>query len=578
MLVAEVRDRTAAEAASSAPRDISGEPPRIGVFICHCGRNIAGVVEVEEVRDHARSLPNVAVAENFLFTCSTQTQDRIKEIIQTQQLNRVVVAACSPRTHEPLFRETLERAGLNKYLFEMANIRDQCSWVHGQDPQAATAKAKQLVQAAVARAVLLEPIEEVVTQVVPQALVIGGGIAGMTAALSLADQGIQAVLVEKDTQLGGMAREIHRTLEGHSPRRLAEQLALRARGHRLVTVYTDARVTEVSGTAGRFNVRLLQNGSSIAVESGAIIVATGGQPYRPTEYFYGSHPAVVTQLELEKRLYGGQVPDAQTIVMIQCVGSRNEEFPLCSRVCCAAAVKNSIRLLEANPDATVYVLYRDIRTFGFKEEYYRRARDLGAVFIKFEPELPPAVLPRGDRLLVRVFDPTTQMDIEINSALLVLSGGIRPRPEAVEIAKKFKLPRMPEGFFMEAHPKLSPLDFSSSGIFLCGLAHSPRFVEESLAQARGAAARAAGLLLQREIHASGVVAVVDRNKCSSCLVCVRSCPYHVPVIDSEGISVIDPHGCQGCGICAAECPAKAIALKHYTDAQMTAQALGATGT
>ena len=554
--------------------DASYQPPRIGVFVCHCGRNIAGVIHVEALRDFARSLPHVVAAEDFLFTCSTATQDRIKELITQHQLNRVVVAACSPRTHEPLFRETLERAGINKYLLEMANIRDQCSWVHGQDPEAATAKAKNLVQAAVARAALLEPIQEVVSEVVPKALVIGGGLAGMTAALSLADQGLAAVLVEREDHLGGMARHIHTTLEGISPRDLAESLAARLHQHPRVALHRNTRVQTVTGGAGHFTATLDHRGEAVTEDVGAVIVACGGVPYEPVEYHYGEHPAVVTQLELEQRLANQPDFRPKVTVMIQCIGSRRDDFPLCSRICCGAAVKNGIRLKERNPDAAVYVLYRDIRTFGFKEDYYKTARDLGVIFIPFDPEAAPEALLHGNKVRIKTFDPGSQLDLVIDADQLVLSVGIRPHPEARELAKKLKLPLMSEGFFLEAHPKLSPLDFSSSGIYLCGLAHSPRFVEESLAQAQGAACRAAGLLLQTEIRSSGVIAVVDRTRCTSCLVCVRSCPYNVPHIDREGISVIDARGCQGCGICPAECPAKAITLQHYTDAQVISQAHG----
>jgi heterodisulfide reductase subunit A len=549
-------------------------PPRIGVFICHCGKNIAGVLDVKALQEFASTLPNVAIAENFLFTCSTQTQERIKELVREHNLNRVVVAACSPRTHEPLFQETLRQAGLNKYLFDMANIRDQCSWVHAAEPVAAFEKAKRLIRSSAARAALLEPIQDTVSRVTPRALVIGAGVAGMTAALNLADQGISVTLVEKEEHPGGMARQIHRTLEGYSPRRLSENLTLRVKTHRNITLYNEARLESITGGVGRFTAVLEQRGHSIPVEAGAVIVAAGGAPYRPTEYLYGRHPRVMTQLELENRLYTKQGPLPQTTVMIQCIGSRRDDFALCSRVCCSGAVKNAIRLMEENPAASVYVLYRDIRTFGFKEEYYRKARDLGAIFINFDPKSPPAVEAEGEELTVRIFDAGSRGRLAIRPDCLVLSSGVRPAPEAADLAGVLGIPTTQEGFFLEAHPKLSPLDSNSSGIFLCGLAHSPRFIEESLAQAKGAACRAAGLLLQQEIQTSGIVAEVDRDRCSSCLMCVYSCPYKVPVMDAEGVSTIDPRGCKGCGICAAECPARAITMKHYTDDQLIAQIKG----
>ncbi|MGV8073438.1 MAG: FAD-dependent oxidoreductase, partial [Syntrophobacteraceae bacterium] len=568
VVLAEYREEENSGQAESVLRDVSGEAPRIGVFVCHCGRNIAGVLNVNELREFAADLPNVEVAEDFLFTCSTQTQDRIKELIKEKGLNRVVVSACSPRSHEPLFQETLQEAGLNKYLFEMANIRDQCAWVHGGEPDAATDKARQLISGAVSRAAMLEPIRESVTEVAHRGLVIGGGLAGMTAALSLADQGIPTTLVEKDADLGGMARDIYYTLEGHSPRDLTDNLISRVKTHRNISLFTGAAVRKVTGGPGHFVGIIKQNGTEISGDFGAVIIATGGEPYRPTEYFYGQHPLVVTQLELEKRIFTGQGPIPDTTVMIQCVGSRTDDFPLCSRVCCSAAVKNAIQLRKKNPKSSVYILYRDIRTFGFKEEYYKQARDLGVMFLRFDPGSPPDVRLEEGVLTVKAFDAASQMDIEINPDLLVLSNGIRPRPEAAEVAKMLKLPRMQEGFFMEAHPKLSPLDFGSAGFFLCGLAHSPRFMEETLAQAKGAACRAAGLLLQKEILTSAIVAQVDPERCAACLICVYSCPYNVPRINEDNVSVIDPRSCHGCGTCVSECPAKAITLKHFTDGQI----------
>jgi heterodisulfide reductase subunit A len=574
-LLAPYRPKKRSDRSAAPERAVQGEQPRIGVFVCHCGHNIAGVLPVVELREFASTLPGVVVAEDFTFTCSTPTQARIRELIESHRLNRVVVAACSPRTHEPLFRETLRQAGLNQYLLEMANIRDQCSWVHGSDPEAAAHKGRDLIRAAVSRAALLEPLVDVATKVTPRALVIGGGLAGMTAALTLADQGLSAVLVEKQARLGGIAREIHQTLEGNSPRRLVEQLASRVTSHRNITLLTETTLTEIAGGAGRFQAMLSRNGATLPVECGAVIVATGAEPYRPTEYLYGQHPGVMTQLELERKLFTGGESLPETTVMIQCVGSRTEKFPLCSRVCCAAAVKNAIRLVERRPGASVYILYRDVRTFGFKEEYYRRARDLGVTFVEFGEAQPPSVSVEGDRVRVHVFDPAIQGNVELEPEALVLSTGMRPRPETEHVARLLRLPLTEEGFFLEAHPKLRPLDSATAGVFLCGLAHSPRFLEESLMQARGAACRAAGLLLREEMFTTGAVAEVDRDRCTACLVCVQVCPYRVPVIDAEGISAIDPCGCQGCGLCVAECPAKAITLRHCTDSQMAATIAGA---
>lgn len=563
----------------AAPRDATGEEPRIGVFVCHCGKNIAGVVDVEKVRDYAQTLPRVAAVADFMFTCSTQSQQQIQDFINEHQLNRVVVAACSPRTHEPLFQETVQRGGLNKHLFEMANIRDQCAWVHAGDPQAATRKAMDLVRAATARAALLEPFADVVTTVVPAALVVGGGVAGMTAALNLADQGLSVYLVEKEQHLGGMARRIQRTLEGGSPWRLAERLALRVKTHRKIELLMEASVHNVSGNAGHFKVQVQQHGAPSSIDCGAVILATGGIPYQPavSDYGYGENPRVLTQLELEQKILAGGMTPPRTTVMVQCVGSRNDEFPLCSRVCCAGAVKNAILLKQKDPAAAVYIFYRDVRTFGFKEAYYKIARDLGAIFIKFDPQAPPEVTADGDALRVRAFDSASRMVVAIEPDVLVLSAGIRPQPGIEQLGRTFKLPLTAEGFFMEAHPKLSPLDFSRPGIFVCGLAHSPRFIEESLSQALGAAARASGLLWKKQVQSSGIVAEVKRDLCAACLVCVTICPYQVPRIDRENISVIDPEACQGCGICAAECPAQAITFKHYQDDQIRVQIEGAIG-
>jgi heterodisulfide reductase subunit A len=555
-------------------RDISQEPPRIGVFVCHCGHNISSIVEVEALAEYARSLPFVVYADHFTFTCATDSLENMRKIIEAENLNRVVVAACSPRTHEPLFRENLRRAGLNKYLFRMVNIRDQDAWVHQQEPEKATEKAKDLLRMGVARASFLEPLEEIPFQVTRKALVVGGGLAGMTAALAIADAGFPTYLVEKEEQLGGMARRLHYTLEGHQMQPYLANLLHEMEHHPGIQVLTGTRVLNFSGHVGRFKSAVAGPWGRQEIEYGAVVIATGGTEYKPTEYLYGQHPRVLTQLELEEKLVheADSLPESPRVVMIQCVGCREPGHLYCSRLCCGAAVKNAIKIKELRPQAQIFVLFRDMRTFGFKELFYKQARDLGVQFCRFEVDRKPEVAPAGEGLAVSVYDQNLQAPLTLAADYLVLSAAVRPHPASQEIAEIFKLPFDVDGFFLEAHLKLRPLDFAASGIFLCGLAHSPKYADEAVAQAQGAAARAMGILAQEGLLVGGAIARVIRDRCARCLTCVRVCPFGVPAVANPGeVASIDPAKCMGCGLCTGECPMGAIELMHHREDQLTSE-------
>lgn len=556
-------------------RDVKGEEPRVGVFICRCGTNIGRVVGVSDVVEYAKSLRNVVYAEENLYTCSTDTQQRIIDAIDQHQLNRVVVASCTPRTHEPLFQETLCEAGINKYLFEMANIRDQCSWVHATFPEKATEKAKDLVRMAVARARELEPLHEKSFEVVQSALVIGGGVSGMTSALSLARQGFDVYLVEREKELGGMARKLHYTLSTPDVQKELARLIEQVEHTATIKIFRDAEIIGCAGHVGSFTTTIASNGSTRELKHGAVIVATGGSEYIPPEYLYGQHQRVLTQLELEEKIAGGTLDahSVKQVVMIQCVGSREEGHKYCCRIGCIEAVKNVLKLKSLNPEIAVTVLYRDIRTYAFSELYYRQAREQGVLFVRYDVDKKPQVTEENGRLRVCVFDEALGMEIMLNPDYVVLTASVRPHPSSEELATRLKVPLNSEGFFLEAHMKLRPLDFANDGMYLCGLAHNPKLLSESIAQAQGAAARAATILSQREMLISGIISVVDQERCVACLTCVRECPYEVPVISEEGVAYIEPAACQGCGMCASVCPRRAIELQHYKDGQMIAKCL-----
>lgn len=569
-VISDVRGKDFVVPALPEEKDIDGQEPRIGVFVCNCGINIGGVVNVPEVQAYAKTLPNVVLADENLFTCSQDTQDKMKKMIDEHGINRVVVASCSPRTHEPLFRATIREAGLNKYLFEMANIRDQCSWVHMQDKENATEKAKTLVRMAVTNANYIKALKDVTIDVNKRALVAGGGIAGMTAALKLANQNFEVYLIEKESELGGNLKHIYHTLDGMDVQALLRETIEKVLSHPLIHVETGATVVDHGGFKGNFKTTIVRTSGETpqTIHHGIIIVATGGNEYKPRgKYLYGDDIRVMTQTEFEKQWIEKKIPDFRRYVMIQCVGSRDEERPYCSRVCCSVAIKNAIDIKEMNPATDVIILYRDMRTYGFLEKYYLNARRLGVRFIRFEAENPPVVKKKNGQLTVACYEPSVAEQIEFTTDLVILSSAIIAGDNR-DLATLLKVPRTNEGFFFEAHMKLRPVDFASDGMFLCGIAHSPKNIRESMTQAEGAVARAITILAKDTMTVGGVVARVEAEKCAACLTCVRTCPYSVPFINGKGDAEIDISKCKGCGSCVAECPAKAIDLMHYRDEQL----------
>lgn len=571
-------------------RDVAGEEPRIGVFVCHCGTNIAGFVNVPEVVDYARSLPNVVYSENNLYTCSNDTQEKIKEKITEHALNRVVVASCTPRTHEPLFRATLREAGLNQYLFEMANIRDQCSWVHMHEYDKATQKSKDLIRMAIAKARLLEPLQTRSVPITKSALVIGAGVAGMTSALELAGQGFDVYLVEREKELGGHLRNIHYLINGTKFLDEFKALVAEVKENNRIQLFTQARIDTIEGSIGNFKTKLAINGTSKEIEHGAVIVATGAKEYEPREYLYGEDERVVTQLELEHRLvavegfFTSPGKGLGTIVMIQCVGSRDSERPYCSRLCCTEAVKNALKIKEVSPSTNVYVLYRDMRTYGFRESYYTKARQEGVVFMRYDVDRKPSVLKNGKGLTVNVYDQTLELPVTVHADLVVLSTGIVPNNDSKTIAQFLKVPLNADGFFLEAHMKLRPVDFATDGVFLAGLAHSPKRIEESIIQAQAAAGRVATVLSRDAIELEGNISFVVDENCDGCAYCIETCPYKAITLleyvraDTVKKTVeVNESICKGCGCCMATCPKQGIYVKGFKLEQISAQVNAALG-
>lgn len=567
-LLAEGRNSLVSKKTYPDEHDITDEEPRIGVFVCHCGINIASVVDVKKVVEVIENEPDVVFATDSMFTCSDTSLSDIRKIIHEHGLNRIVVGSCTPRTHEPLFRETLREAGLNPYLFELSNIRDQCSWVHSSEPEKATEKAIELVKMSVSRARLLEPLEGSTLAVDQAGLVIGGGLTGMTAALALADQGFKVNLIEKADALGGHLLEIHNTLEHADISDFTAGLVKRVSDHGNITVHLNAEIDSVKGHIGKFSTTFGSNGQSQEVTSGTIIVATGGLEAETSEFMRGKNDNVITQIELEKALHEKTFSGAgKNIVMVQCVGSRNEEHAYCSRICCSMAIKNALAIKAQSPDANVYVLYRDIRTYGFREIYYKKARQAGVVFIRYGRDNPPVVSGGSGGLAVSIESPDFPEAIKIEADNVVLSTGVENLIGNKDLSNMLKVPLNADGFYVEAHLKLRPVEFATEGVYLCGLAHSPKFIDENIAQARAAASRAATVLSKTHLDVSAQVSYVDQDKCISCMTCLKVCPYTAPACNVNGKAQIEAAKCMGCGICSAECPAKAIQLHHFESDQ-----------
>lgn len=572
--LAPARNTEVTEMTFPVEREVGDEEPRIGVIICHCGKNIASVVDIPTVLEHAKKLPHVVYANNSLYACAQDSQLAMKDLIEEHNLNRFVVASCSPRTHKALFQETIKEAGLNASLFEMANIRDQCSWVHMHEPEKATEKAKDLVSAAVAKAATLKPIKNVTVQVTKEALVIGGGVAGMTAATGLAKQGYKVHLLEKEQQLGGLALRIGEYLYSSQSTGFLQNLIDDVQNHPLIDIHMGEEIVDVSGYMGNFTTKLA---SGKEIKHGVTIIATGGLEAKPTEYLYGEDPRVLTQMELDEAIIRGddRIKQAKNIVMIQCVGSREESRPYCSRICCTKTMKLALKLKEINPDASIIVMYRDIRTYSFNEDYYREARAKGVIFVRYQVEQKPVVTKGASGLQVTATDHIMGHDLSVDADLVVLAAAVVPPTTNQNLSQLFKVPLNPDQFFQEVHMKLRPVDFASDGVYMCGLAHGPKTIEESIIQGKAAAARATSIISQDTLESKGVVAVVQKDKCAACLTCVRLCPFKAPRINPDDhLAEIEAVICQGCGSCAGECPNKAITLQGYADDQQLAAVTG----
>ncbi|MFQ5761465.1 MAG: CoB--CoM heterodisulfide reductase iron-sulfur subunit A family protein [Candidatus Bathyarchaeia archaeon] len=579
------------------------EEPRIGVFVCQCGINIGGVVTVPAVVEYAKTLPHVHHAEENIYTCSEAGVNVIKEAIKQHNLNRVVVASCTPRTHESLFRAVCEEAGLNKYLFEMANIREQCSWVHSSEPEKATQKARDIVRMAVARANLLESLSEPEVEIGGDALVVGGGISGLTAANTLASQGFKVYVVEKEAELGGLLRQIHKVYPTfqHTPE-VWEPVEKSARQNDNIEILTSTNIKDVNGYVGNFKVAVEVDGKGRTLDIGTIIVASGALNYVPPQgsYQYGVYPNVLTQLQLEENLRNHSLKNPNHVVMIQCVGSRvgeiwtyelmdpaksfaghllkkilgaakEEGWPYCSKICCMNAIKNAILLKNRWPDCDVTILYSDIRTYKEYEDFYRKARELEVKFLKYIREIPPEITDAGDgRLNVRVYDTLAGVETDFLCGLLILSTPLIPSKEDVVLARQLKVPLGADGFFMEAHPKLRPVDTQTDGIFVAGTASGPKDIAESVISAKAAAARAGTLMGNKKMKTEALMSVVNKNLCIGCGLCEELCPYGAHRVEG-GKSTTVAALCRGCGVCAVDCPQHAITMSHYTDDQVTAQ-------
>jgi heterodisulfide reductase subunit A len=559
--------------------DVRGEPPRVGVFICRCGTNIAGFLEVPDVVEYAKILPNVVFAEDNLFSCSQDTQEQITQIIKEQNLNRVVVAACTPRTHESLFQETVLNAGINKYLFEMANIRNQCSWVHSSQNKEATAKAIDLVRMAVSKVSLLQPLADPEILMNQSALVIGGGLSGITAAKNLAQQGYFTHLVEKNDVLGGQALNLYETWQGEDVQENLAGLIRDIESDANINILTGTEVKKVDGFVGNFQTTLTKAAEEQVIEHGVTIIATGAKELKPDEYLYGEDPGVLTGLELDQKFIDNTLAlnEINAAVFIQCVGSRIKERPYCSKVCCTHSVKSALKLKELKPAMDVFIIYRDLRTYGLREELYREARSKGVVFIRYDFDKGLIVAKEQDGLNVRCTSYVLQREIEVRADMLVLSTAI-VAPQENPIAQLLKVPLNDDGFFAEAHVKLQPIDFSTKGVFVCGLAHAPKPVDEAIAQGLGAASRAGTLLSQKTVLGNAIVSNINALFCRGCQKCIEACPYQAISFHRDRVVCeVNQALCTGCGSCAVVCPSGAASVLHFDDQEVLAMVDAAFG-
>lgn len=578
--------------------------PRIGVFVCHCGVNIGGFVDVPDVVEYVKTLPNVVHADRNLYTCADDGLAAIRDAIKEHDLNRVIVASCTPRTHAPLFKRTCEEAGLNKYLFEFVNIREHCSWVHMKEPEKATAKAKMLIAMGVAKAALLEPQEEERVPVEPKALVLGGGVAGMTAALSLANQGFETYLVEKEALLGGFVRNLDTLYQtGKDALESIKPLIDQVIAHKNINILTSSTLKDVEGYIGNYEVTIAGDGGETVAKVGAIIVATGADEYKPAGlYGYGEYENVVTLKEFERMEKEKTLPEVKNVAFIQCAGARGQALEYCSRICCTNAIKSAMKLVgteapeaevagrrrrrrkvvAAPPKTEVTIFNRGITTYGVEHELmYNTARGMGIKFVKYAPENPPEVSREGDKLAISYHHETLKMEQTMSPDLIILSTPLVQIPEAEELSKMLKVPLGRDKFFFEAHVKLRPLDFATDGVYLCGTAHAPVFIDEAIYQAYGAASRASIPLANGYVQAEAITAVVDEERCIGCGRCVDICPYHaIELTEKEVIleeitlatrrSSVNPAICKGCGTCVVTCPVEAITQRNFTTPQITA--------
>ncbi|PIE65183.1 MAG: heterodisulfide reductase subunit A [Desulfobacterales bacterium] len=557
-------------------RNVAGEEPKIGVFIGDCGEDNGKGIDGEQLVAYARTLNGVIHAASVEQGCTRVLMEAIRQAIDEQGLNRLVIGGGSPRVSETAFQELMRQAGLNKYLVEIANIRDQAAWVHGHQPDQALQKAKELIAMAVGSVARARPLVDKRLPVIKEALVVGGGVAGMTAALELAGQGFRVYLVEKTAELGGVARFLKQTLEKHDVQSFISDLVYRTRTEKRIEIITAASIVDHSGMVGMFKTEIVNDNKPARrqIVHGVTIIATGARPNRPAHYLLGSSERVMTQLELQERAFARpkEVAAWDNVVMIQCVGSRTGDNPNCSRICCQAAIKNAIKILEINPEARVFVLYRDIRTYGFQEKYYQKARELGAVFIRYTVDVPPEVTEVNGRIDVSFIDPIMNREVTVSADSLVLSTGLIADSSTNKAwSSIFKLPLTDDNYLQEDHVKLRPIDLPVPGFFVAGTAHAPKTITESVTQARAAASRAIAILTKDSITVGAAVAQVDGSICASCLICVRACPFGIPFINADGYSEIDPAQCHGCGVCVAECPAKAIQLMQFEDDRILAK-------